>query len=177
MISVFLERTTIAALVSLAVYVVACLPYVITFNIEFSVEISFVQKIFVVSTHNRLHDVFIPFSLNIETNNFFPKSNWSTQQFSNIHQFYFTISVPCICIGLQFWKSVHNVHRTVSNRCKMGQYAWRNCNAIQFCLDIDNAPSRWYSVFPNRMVFPHSIKWYVFSNISKWLGKVRLWTT
>ena len=49
MISVFLERTTIAALVSLTVYVVACLPYVITFNIEFSVKISFLHKILVVS--------------------------------------------------------------------------------------------------------------------------------
>ena len=66
MISVFLERTTIAALVSLAVYVVACLPYVMTFNIEFSMEISFVQKILVVSTSNRDNNVLIPFILKYE---------------------------------------------------------------------------------------------------------------
>ena len=66
MISVFLERTTIAALVSLAVYVVACLPYVITFNIEFSVEISFVHKIVVVSTSNGVDYVLIPFILKYE---------------------------------------------------------------------------------------------------------------
>ena len=87
MISVFLERTTIAALVSLAVYVVACLPYIITFNIEFSVEISFVQKIFVVSTHNRPHDVFIPFSLNIETNNFFPNPTGQLNSFRTFINF------------------------------------------------------------------------------------------
>ena len=66
MISVFLERTTIAALVSLAVYVVACLPYVITFNMEFSMEISFVQKIFVVSTSNEVNNVLIPLILKFE---------------------------------------------------------------------------------------------------------------
>ena len=48
----------------------------------------------------------------------------------------------------------------------MGQYARRNSDAIQFCLDTDNAASGWYSVFPSGMVFPHSVKWYMLSNIS-----------